>query len=263
MSFRYLFVTQEDPFYVRLFFEEFFGTAKSLADVAGVVIAPTLGRKSTARLARRMYDFYGLLDFIRMSAKYAWYKLATKLPWTGGPGSFYSIEQVCRHFGVPVIHTTNLNGREFLDEARRIGPDLIVSVAAPQIFKTELVNLPTCGCINIHNSKLPKYRGMLPNFWQMYNGEKTLGTTVHRINDALDDGPILAQHEVMAIAGESLDDVICRTKRQGARLMRGVIKQIRAGEVNEVPNSKADATYFTFPSKDIVRDFRKRGYRLL
>lgn len=263
MSFRFLFITQEDPFYVRLFFEEYFATAATLSDVAGVVIAPTMGRKSKLRLARQMYDFYGPIDFFRMTAKFAWYKLARKLPWTGRPGSFYSIDQVCRHFGVEVIRTTDLNSREFLDEARRISPDLIVSVAAPQIFRTELVNLPKQGCINIHNSRLPKYRGMLPNFWQMYNGERLLGATVHRINDALDDGPILAQHEVAAISGETLDSVICRTKRQGAQLMRTVIERIRDGQITELPNVKDEATYYTFPTKEITRDFRKRGYKLL
>lgn len=263
MSFRSLFITQEDPFYVRIFFEEYFSTAASLDDVAGVVIAPTMGRKTTMQLARQMYDFYGPMDFVRMTAKYVWHKLAVKLPWTGRPGSFYSIEQVCRHFNVPVIHTANVNDAGFLRELRSIDPDLIVSVAAPQIFKSELIALPRKGCINIHNSRLPKYRGMLPNFWQMYHGESTLGATVHRINAKLDDGPILAQHDVPAIAGESLDQVICRTKRQGAALMRATIEKIRRDETVDLPNPKEASSHYTFPTKDDVREFRQRGYRLL
>lgn len=263
MPFRYLFITQEDPFYVRLFFEEFFATATNKSEIAGVVIAPTMGRKTPTQLARQMLDFYGPVDFVRMGFRYAWYKLAVKLPWTGKPGSFYSIEQVCRHFGIPVIRTASVNAPEFLDQARSLAPDLIVSVAAPQIFKSALIALPRLGCINIHNSKLPRYRGMLPNFWQMYNGERTLGTTVHRINDALDDGAIIAQQEVPTVAGESLDDVICRTKRGGAALMHSAIAAIRDGRATELPNQKEAATYFTFPTKDIVRDFRRKGFRLL
>jgi methionyl-tRNA formyltransferase len=104
---------------------------------------------------------------------------------------------------------------------------------------------------------------MLPNFWQMYHGEPMLGTTVHRINAALDDGPIVAQQDVSVVPGESLDEVICRTKRHGAKLLQQAIEDIRDGRTNERANDKASASYFTFPTKQDVAEFRRRGHRLL
>jgi methionyl-tRNA formyltransferase len=72
--FRILFITQEDPFYVRLFFEAFFKQYAPLADVRGVVIAPTMGKKSMSNLIRQMFDFYGPVDFVRMGLRYTWHK---------------------------------------------------------------------------------------------------------------------------------------------------------------------------------------------
>lgn len=262
-SFKFLFITQEDPFYVRLFFEEFLANYPRREEIAGVVIAPTMGKKSLGRLIRQMYDFYGLRDFFVMGLRYVFYKFANKFSRILPLKRFYSIEQVCAHYRVPVITTQNLNGTEFLDRAKAMKIDLIASVAAPQVFKPALIDLPRLGCINIHNSRLPKYRGMLPNFWQMYNGEKSVGTTVHRINTSLDDGKILLQNETPILPGESLDSLIRRTKIAGAQMMQRVIEDLRAGTAVEIENSRDEATYFTFPTRADVQEFRRRGYRLV
>lgn len=261
--FKFLFITQEDPFYVRLFFEEFLASYPRREEIAGVVVAPTMGKKSLMRLVRQMYDFYGPRDFLIMGMRYAWYKVANKLARLLPSRRFYSIQQVCAHYRVPVLFTPNVNQEDFLAQLRAMNIDLVVSVAAPQVFKPALIDLPRLGCINIHNSPLPKYRGMLPNFWQMYHGEKAVGTTIHRINASLDDGKILLQSETPILPNESLDSLIRRTKRSGALLMRQVIESLRDGTVVEQENSRENATYFTFPTRADVREFRRRGYRLV
>jgi len=261
--FNILMITQEDPFYVRLFFEEFFKNYGSIDEIKGVVIAPTMGKKSFTQLLKQMYGFYGAFDFLKMGTKYAYYKLCDKASRTLPLKGFYSIEQLCRRYGVPVMHRAKVNSEEFLEEIKKLDLDLIISVAAPQIFKAPLIAIPKEGCINIHNSKLPKYRGMLPNFWQMYHGEKVVGTTVHMINAGVDDGEILVQKETEIRPGESLDSLICKTKRFGAAVMMEVIAGLKAGSLKPRPNSKEDATYFTFPTRQDVAEFRRRGNRLL
>jgi methionyl-tRNA formyltransferase len=262
-SLKLAFITQDDPFYVRIFFEEFFRTFDRLGEIKIVVIAPAMGKKKFSELLRQMYDFYGPWDFLWVGTRYVLYKLASKLPaWLRG-GRFFSVEQVCRYHGVPVMHARNINDSEFLRGFAERGLDLIVSLAAPQVFREQLIGLPHRGCINIHNSKLPKYRGMLPNFWQMFHGEKTVGTTIHRINAGIDDGDILLQTETPIAERESLDALIRRTKMLGARLMIEVLQKFRTGEVPVIQNRKEDATYFTFPTRRDVAEFRRRGYRLL
>ena len=263
MSQRFVFITQEDPFYVRIFFEEFFANFKDRARCAAVVIAPSMGKKSLFQLARQMFDFYGPVGFVRMGFRFVFYKLMAKLPRGSNARHFYSIAQVCRAYGVPVLVTPSVNAPEFLRQLRALDPALVASVAAPQIFRDELIGLPRLGCINIHNSRLPKYRGMLPNFWQMYNGEKQIGTTIHRINGKLDDGAILLQREAAADPAHSLHERICTTKRQGASLMIDAIERAFAGTLSEAPNDSAQASHYTFPTKVEAREFRRRGMRLL
>lgn len=262
-KFNLLFITQEDPFYVRLFFEEFFRNYPYPQDIKGVVIAPTMGKKSIGKLMRQMYDFYGPLDFLRVGSKYAYYRFCDKISKKMPLRAFYSIEQVCRKYGVNVLHRQKINDEEFLREARGMDLDLVISVAAPQIFKEKLIALPSRGCINIHNSRLPKYRGMLPNFWQMFNGEKAVGTTIHFINAGIDDGDILFQKETEILPGESLDSLIRRTKKLGAFFMIDAVLSLKQGPVKPLPNRKEEATYYTFPTKEQAREFRRRGYRLL
>ncbi len=261
--FKLLFITQEDPFYVRLFFEEFLDHYAHKEEIAGVVIAPTMGKKSLGKLMRQMYEFYGPFDFVRMGLRFVYYKLMTRLGRAWRAGRFYSIRQVCEHHRIPVLETPNINDAAFLAQLRTLKIDLVISVAAPQIFRQELLALPKRGCINIHNAKLPKYRGMLPNFWQMFNGEKAVGTTIHRINAKLDDGEILLQRESPIEPGETLDALIRRTKKFGARLMIEAVQAIREDRVQPLPNDTGEATYFSFPTKAQVREFRARGYRLM
>jgi len=104
---------------------------------------------------------------------------------------------------------------------------------------------------------------MMPNFWQMLHGETEVGTTVHRINASLDDGAILAQILTPLQPGESLDSVIRRTKREGGRLLGNTLTLLARGQVTELPNSAAEGSYFSFPTPDDVRQFRRRGLRML
>lgn len=256
-------ITQDDPFYVRAFFEEFLCVYSPLADIRAVVIAPAMGRKSKWSLAKQMLGFYGLRDFVRVSLRLAAYRAAERAGRWLHFKRFYSIEQVCRHYGIAVIREPDINSPTFLATLRTMKPDLIVSVAAPQIFKTPLITLPRLGCINIHHAPLPRYKGMLPNFWQMYHGERTAGITIHRINERIDDGEILARHETPIAPDESLHELIVRTKRLGARYVAEAIDALKRGALSPAPARTDAPSYFTFPKRADVKEFKRRGYRLL
>jgi methionyl-tRNA formyltransferase len=258
-----LFITQDDPFYVRLFFEEFFKHYKSLHEIAAVVIAHAMGKQSYAKLARQMYDFYGPVNFMKMGTKYALRKILVHLPSAVRKNGGFNLAQLCGNYGIPVIYESRINSAEFLQTVKGMNIDLIISVAAPVIFKKDIIQLPKYGCINIHHAPLPKYRGMMPNFWQMYHGEKRVGMTVHEINPKIDDGRIILQRAVDIDPGETLDALIKRTKRLGARLMIKAIEMIRSGEVKYIENRADEGTYFSFPKREDVREFRRRGKRII
>jgi len=263
MSFRILFITQDDPFYVRLFFEEFFRRYQHLSEIKGVVIAQAMGTKSKSELARQMYDFYGPCDFFKMGLRYAAYKSLAATPGFMRSNGSYNIAQLCKNHGIHVIHESAINAEPFLSRLEGMNLDLIISVAAPSIFKQGIIAVPKHGCINIHNGKLPKYRGMLPNFWQMYQNEKSIGITIHEINPGIDDGRIILQKDVDILAGETLDSLIKRTKKIGAHFMVEAIEQIKSGDVVYKDNLATEGTYFSFPTREDVKEFKRRGKKII
>ena len=263
MSFRILFITQDDPFYVRLFFEEFFKTYRSLDEIAGVVIAQAMGKKSVFELARQMYDFYGSLDFLRMGLRYAAYKSLAVAPTFLKANGHYTLEQLSRYYELDVIHQSDINAKPFLTKLEGMNLDLIISVAAPVIFKRNLIELPKHGCINIHHAPLPKYRGMMPNFWQLYHGEKSVGMTIHEINPGIDDGRIILQKDVDIRPEETLDSLIKRTKKIGSYFMVEAINLIKSGSVEYMDNPATEGTYFSFPTREDVKEFKRRGKKIM
>ncbi len=262
-----IFFTQNDPFYVKVFFDEFLYHFKTLEEIKAIVISQPLGKSSTLKLAWQMYNFYGPVDFIRMSLKFARIKLLGKrklkkanrnkiIPKT------YSIKQVADIYGIEVIERSDLNNPTFHDAIKQYEPDLFISIASPIIFKEDLIKIPKLDCINIHNAPLPKYRGMLPNFWQLYHGEEKAGITIHRINADIDAGDIITQYYLPIEPQDSLNDLIVKTKKEDARLLIKVIEDFRNGKV-EYHKMLGEGSYNSFPTRCHVTAFKRKGKRLL
>ncbi|MEO1245974.1 MAG: formyltransferase family protein [Pseudomonadota bacterium] len=263
MMMKVLFVTQDDPFYVREFFDALADIDTSDVEIAAIAIAPPMNKKTVLDLARSMLDFYGPVDFVRMGLRYVGSKIGARLPAGVRGGRTFSVAQAAEKAGIPVRYVAELNAREFTDSIKAERIDVIVSVAAPQIFRRELIEAPAEGCINIHNATLPAYKGMLPNFWQMFDGRDSVGVTVHRINEKIDEGEILLQSETKIESGESLDSLIRRTKRSGTGYVLEVLRGLESGTLQPVVPADVTPSYFTFPKRDDVLEFRRRGYRLL
>ena len=176
---------------------------------------------------------------------------------------YYSLEQIARAYGVPYRRIDNPNAPEFIESVRGRAADLIVSVACPYILKDVLLTVPPQGCINIHHAPLPRYKGMMPTFWQMYYGETQVGVTIHYMAAKVDEGAALFQDHLQVKRGESLDHLICRSKRHGARCMAQVLRQIAHGIQREIHLDHAKSSYFTFPKPEEIREFRRKGYRAI
>ncbi|MGA2315978.1 MAG: formyltransferase family protein [Thermodesulfobacteriota bacterium] len=262
-GFNFIFITQDDPFYIRCFFAEFFSIYPNLREIKTVVIQNPMGKRSTWALAKQMYAFYGLIDFFRMALRYAGVKTLCRLSRFYKKSEWLGLRQLCRSHDIEVLDQNDIHEAEFLAELRRRDLDLIVSVAAPTIFRKGLIDLPRLGCINIHHAPLPRYRGMMPNFWQLYHGEKSVGITIHKINQKIDEGEIILQKQVPIKAGESLDELIRRTKQLGAHFMVEAIEMVRNGRVKFKENRPEEGSYFSFPTREDVKKFRAMGHRLL
>jgi methionyl-tRNA formyltransferase len=264
-----VFVTQDEPFFVPHFFVEFFAHLRDdRIKVSGIVIQAPLGNRSLARLMRQMLDFYGGPHFIRVGARYVGFKLMNAIAvglFRGRFPGMFSVEHFLLKNHLGILRCEDVNSAAFVDRLRSLDLDLIVSVAASRKFGKELLSVARYGCINVHNSRLPRNRGMLPNFWSLYHyeTEPVSGMTVHAMNDSLDDGPIVLQEDLRLDPAESLDSLIVRTKRLNAHLVLRALSLYHRGTPPLTPNDRAHATYNRFPTRADVERFRAKGLRLL
>ncbi len=263
-----LLVTQDDPFYIPIFFKEVFEKdLSSKFNLLGIVIQPPLGKKSIKKLIRQMLNFYGLFNFLILGIKFVFFKffnfIAVKLFKGKFPRSF-SVEHIIRKKNIRIFNIKNINSKESLEYLKSLNIDIIFSIAASQIFKKGILELPRLGCFNIHTAKLPKNRGMMPNFWSLYNYDidPVSAVTIHKMNENLDDGEILLQEEFHLNRSESLDSLIKRTKKLSAEVFLKAIELISKGEPKLLKNDSSNATYNTFPNKKDVLRFKGKGLKL-
>jgi methionyl-tRNA formyltransferase len=262
MALQALIITQEDCLYLPQFLHTVLRHRR--ANIVGMTILPALMPKQTWLSAMNDHlDLYGPSKFLRQSVRYATRKglamVGDRLP----TREFYSVAAVAKHHQVPLVETKSVNSADYLDRLRRMNLDLVISINASQKFKTGLLSLPRLGCINVHGALLPRYRGRLPSFWVLANGEKETGTTVHFMNEDLDDGPILLQERVPIAPDDTQDSLIRKTKTVGARLVVEAIDRLEQGAVTTLPNDRSQATYYSFPTKEDGLRLRQQGRRFL
>tara|TARA_B100001175_G_C19360966_1_gene567074 strand:+ start:83 stop:862 length:780 start_codon:yes stop_codon:yes gene_type:complete len=169
-----------------------------------------------------------------------------------------SVEAFCSCNSLPFFKEKNINNSEFVSKLKDLDLDLIVSFSAPSIFKSELLSLPKKGCINLHCSLLPKYSGILPSFWTLFNDEKETGATVHYMDDEIDNGDILGQKSVKILKSDSMFDIIKRTKKIGGTLMVNVIHDIMTNNIKLIKNKVNHEKYHSWPTDLDFKNFAKK-----
>jgi methionyl-tRNA formyltransferase len=245
-----VFVTPDEPSVMPPFFSRVLPELGG--DVAAVaVVSPIYKRSSWLGQAKRFTGAFGVREFAVEALQYGYHRAAR-----------HSVKSVARTHGRTVLMPDDVNGPDFLARLRELEPDLVVSVSCPQIFRDELLALPRLGCINVHSALLPHYRGMLPTFWVLANGEPRTGVTVHRMTAGIDGGEILRQRAIEIAADETLHSLMTRSKAVAAELVLETIDGFRRGQVDPLPNPAGEGSYFSFPTRADVRRFKARGRRL-
>jgi len=257
------FLTQNDPLYVLPFFDEFVRSYASEFEILHIATCPTMGKRSRVQMVKELTQLYGVMGMTRLVSRLAFSKLAGLLPRKSGASGYWTLAQLCRAYGIAYTRIGNPNAPEFVDSVRGRAPDLLVSVACPYILKEPLLSLAPKGAINIHHAPLPRYKGMMPTFWQMYHGEKTVGLTIHYMAAKLDEGQVLLQEQQPIVPRETLDQVIRRSKRYGAHAMAKVLRQLRDGTSSPRTMDQSKGSYYTFPTTDEIKEFQRRGLRAI
>jgi len=258
---RIVVATQEDPFYLPPALDALCRARPR--DIVGIIILPAFneGLRDTAS---RLWEFYGPVDFVRLGMRFAGAKLAYRLNRVRPLTRPYSARDVAHRHGVAVYAPAKINAPEFVQTlAEEIRPDLLISVAASQILRRRVLEVPRFGCINLHSAPLPRYQGMMPNFWTMVHGEPHATVTVHYMVEKLDAGDIILQRPVPIRPEDSLHDLMVRSKEVGVEALLEAVEQIEQGRVVPRAMDPAQATYFSFPKRVDAERLRKMGRALL
>ena len=174
-----------------------------------------------------------------------------------------SLESVATISGAVYKTVKNPNEKAFLKWLKDEEVGLIISFSAPCIFDKELLALPLFGCINLHCSLLPRFAGLLPSFWTLFESEKTIGATVHMMDNKIDNGDILGQVELELPNPATMFSVINVTKAAGGKLMVNTVEDLIEGNVNLTVNRIPPNGHYTWPTLLEIQKFRLNGGRLI
>ena len=144
------------------------------------------------------------------------------------------------------------NNPEFLEAVKKLNPDLICVVAYGKILPQELLDIPKYGCVNVHGSLLPKYRGAAPIQWAVLNGDKKTGVTTMFMNAGMDTGDMILKEEVEIGEDETTGELWDRLKTIGANLLIKTVKEIENGTATRTKQPE-EGTMAPMLSKEMAK----------
>lgn len=249
----------DEPFYIPKYIDNILRKCGEEVDIIKIIaLPPHISKKGYLETVRNFLDYFGVIVFSYMVLLRAFYRISDFIKDTLKISTrFHSVRLVCKYSNVSFARAATINHNQILSEIEGLNPDVIFSVAAPQIFGNKIISIPRKGCLNIHSSLLPKYRGLNANFWVLAKGEKRTGVTIHYINPGIDDGDILLQKEVLIESDWSLNDLYHNIMEAGSSAVAECLRLIQNDEAVASPNDISNGTYFTFPTRKDVREFRK------
>ena len=144
------------------------------------------------------------------------------------------------------------NNQEFIQEIKNLEPDIICVVAYGKILPKEILDIPKYGCINVHGSLLPKYRGPAPIQWAVLNGDKKTGITTMYMDIGMDTGDMILKEEVQIGDDETTGELWNRLSKIGAKLLVETIEEIQKGTAPRIPQGE-DFTLAPMLNKEMAK----------
>ncbi|HEX3015026.1 MAG TPA: methionyl-tRNA formyltransferase [Desulfobacteria bacterium] len=161
----------------------------------------------------------------------------------GRQQAYSAVKTAALQAGLNVLQPYRVKDPEFIEKIRSLAPELIVVVAYGQVLPPDILTLPPLGCINVHASLLPKYRGAAPIHWVVINGEEKTGVTTMYMDAGLDTGDMLLKREIAIGAEETVGSVHDRLAGLGSRLLIETLAGLSAGTLRRLPQDNTHSTY--------------------
>jgi methionyl-tRNA formyltransferase len=168
-----------------------------------------------------------------------------------GQMQFPPVKECAVKYGIPVLQPDKIKTPEAVEELRHYEADIFVVAAFGQILSKEILEMPRLGCVNIHASLLPKYRGAAPINWCIIDGEEKTGVTIMQMNEGLDTGDILTVKEVLIDKKETAETLFDKLSAAGAELIVETLPKLERGEVTPIKQDDAKSTYARIMRKSL------------
>ena len=172
--------------------------------------------------------------------------------------------KVCAEkLGIPVYQPVKLKDSDSYDIIKELNPDVIVVVAYGQILPENILNIPKYGCINVHGSLLPKYRGAAPIQWSVLNGDKVTGVTTMYMEKGLDTGDILETKEYKIGINDTAGEVFDTLAEMGGKLILDTLEKAEKGELHPIKQDDSKSSYAKMLDKSMCNiDFSKTNLQV-
>lgn len=247
-------LTQDEPFFLpsalKLFFQ-YLGDRHEVVAAVLLEASPFGNSQSLFQKAKKTFVVFGFQFFIYYSLKLLRRKLFSR----------HEMRNLFMSQNVRVIKLReHINHPKSVSAINECEPDVLISIAGNQIFRRPIIDLAPFGCLNLHTSALPKYRGLMPTFWVLKNGESTTAVSVFMVDEGIDSGPIVVQEKV-EISNETQAQLIEKTKMIGMQCLVKAVDQLTDNTAIFFTNDDAKSSYYSFPTRSDVQAFYMRGKR--
>src|SRR5215210_4653042 len=160
------------------------------------------------------------------------------------------VKLLARELNLPVIQPEKLRQPEAMEQLRAWAPDLIVVAAFGQILRKDVLDLPPYGCINVHASLLPRWRGAAPINAAILHGDEETGVTIMKMDAGLDTGPMLAQRSIRLTRDDTAGSVFEKLSTLGADLLIETLPDYLSGKITPTPQPEEGITYAPILKKE-------------
>lgn len=153
-----------------------------------------------------------------------------KMKGRGMKKSFSEVKEYALEKGLPIEQPLKVrNNQELVDKLKEINPDVICVVAYGKIIPKEILEIPKYGCINVHGSLLPKYRGAAPIQWSVLNGDKETGVTTMFMDEGMDTGDMIEKEKLQIGEDETTGELWDRMSELGAKMLVSTLEKLESG----------------------------------
>ena len=161
------------------------------------------------------------------------------------------VKELAQRHGIPVYQPDTLRTEDVQAEIKALAPDVIVVAAYGKLLPKVVLDIPKYGCINVHGSLLPKYRGAAPIQWAVIHGEPVVGATTMYMGEGMDTGDMLLKAETPLGQEETAGELFDRLKLLGADLLGETLEKLEQGALQRIPQVESEATKAPMLTKEL------------